>query len=791
MSYLFVPSMMSFLLALATPFIFVGLMVAGLFSHPQQPPVEQSIGVAPRTLVESQGGTGTSTYVVGDILYSNATDQLTGRNIGSAGQVLTVAGGVPTWAAAAGFGEAWILRNGALTPSTTVGIMVNASSSIGSSLNVSGNLNASSTFFVSGLSNLMGGFISNASSSVGAGLQVAGALNASTSLFTPYVSTTSNTVTSTFTQGGFSVAQNKFVVQQTTGRIGVGIANPTNYIDITEGTLSNDQMALNLTATLGAVPTAAIMGAKMLITSAGSAAQNQTGLDITFGSGYSGGNTTIGANMLSGVGGSGFNIGFNGASTGAGGRNIGVTGFGTGASTANFGGYFALENGPGNIGTDAAALVANQAGIAGAPIFIGKANGIERMRIDSLGGINETVSSSFSGTVNITNNLNASTSLFIGTGTLIQGLVNGTFNTGIFMVDSSGNVSASSTLTTLTGINPVLKIRNATASNVGRIDFFNNLGTNYAGIYAHDGTGEIRFGAYASNYFPSFYSNNLEAARIDTTGAFDVNYAAGTFDKGRFSVAATGAVTASSSIQINSAQDTNLTVQRAGVNMVYLGDSGSADAGDLILYTSAGGFGTFLRGGTGQDSYFNNSAKVGIMTNAPLYALDVQGNAHVNTDLFVSSSIYVASSTANRYSVSTTGAVALNSIQPNAQSDDFLCWSTTGVNAGEVTHETANCTISGRRFKDNILPLPNALKAVLAMKPVQFRNKTNDKQEVGFIAEDMAEIDRRVVVFDPDGQTRTIDYDKLTAYLAGAIQDQQKLIKKLEARIKVLENNQK
>jgi len=50
------------------------------------------------------GGTGLSTYTTGDIIYSNATNTLTKLSVGSTGQVLTVAGGVPTWAAAGGGG---------------------------------------------------------------------------------------------------------------------------------------------------------------------------------------------------------------------------------------------------------------------------------------------------------------------------------------------------------------------------------------------------------------------------------------------------------------------------------------------------------------------------------------------------------------------------------------------------------------------------------------------------------------------------------------------------------------
>jgi hypothetical protein len=56
------------------------------------------LGGALNNWVEAPGGTGQTSYTTGDTLYASATNVLSKRTIGSAGQVLTVAGGVPTWA---------------------------------------------------------------------------------------------------------------------------------------------------------------------------------------------------------------------------------------------------------------------------------------------------------------------------------------------------------------------------------------------------------------------------------------------------------------------------------------------------------------------------------------------------------------------------------------------------------------------------------------------------------------------------------------------------------------------
>lgn len=56
------------------------------------------------TLLATNGGTAQSTYTTGDLLYASATNTLAKLGIGSAGQVLTVSGGVPAWAAGGGGG---------------------------------------------------------------------------------------------------------------------------------------------------------------------------------------------------------------------------------------------------------------------------------------------------------------------------------------------------------------------------------------------------------------------------------------------------------------------------------------------------------------------------------------------------------------------------------------------------------------------------------------------------------------------------------------------------------------
>jgi len=63
----------------------------------------------------TRGGTGQTTYATGDILYASAANTLSKLAAGTNGHVLTLAAGVPTWAAPSGGGSGWGLTGNAGT----------------------------------------------------------------------------------------------------------------------------------------------------------------------------------------------------------------------------------------------------------------------------------------------------------------------------------------------------------------------------------------------------------------------------------------------------------------------------------------------------------------------------------------------------------------------------------------------------------------------------------------------------------------------------------------------------
>ncbi|KKQ66696.1 MAG: hypothetical protein US86_C0004G0014 [Candidatus Daviesbacteria bacterium GW2011_GWA2_38_24] len=60
------------------------------------------VGALSGTVAIGKGGTGLTGYTKGDIMYTSATDTLAKLGIGTSGQVLTVSGGIPSWADSSG-----------------------------------------------------------------------------------------------------------------------------------------------------------------------------------------------------------------------------------------------------------------------------------------------------------------------------------------------------------------------------------------------------------------------------------------------------------------------------------------------------------------------------------------------------------------------------------------------------------------------------------------------------------------------------------------------------------------
>jgi hypothetical protein len=74
---------------------------------------------------------------------------------------------------------------------------------------------------------------------------------------------------------------------------------------------------------------------------------------------------------------------------------------------------------------------------------------------------------------------------------------------------------------------------------------------------------------------------------------------------------------------------------------------------------------------------------------------------------------------------------------------------------------------SSRRFKHEIKPMDEASAAILALKPVTFRYRSDRSgtPQFGLIAEEVAEVNPNLVARDKDGEIYTVRYDQINAML--------------------------
>lgn len=85
-------------------------------------------------------------------------------------------------------------------------------------------------------------------------------------------------------------------------------------------------------------------------------------------------------------------------------------------------------------------------------------------------------------------------------------------------------------------------------------------------------------------------------------------------------------------------------------------------------------------------------------------------------------------------------------------------------------NQVATCS-SSARYKQAITALGLGLDAVLRLRPVGYEWRESGMPDVGFVAEEVAKIDERLVTRNDEGLVEGVRYERLTAVLAGAVQE--------------------
>jgi hypothetical protein len=94
-------------------------------------------------------------------------------------------------------------------------------------------------------------------------------------------------------------------------------------------------------------------------------------------------------------------------------------------------------------------------------------------------------------------------------------------------------------------------------------------------------------------------------------------------------------------------------------------------------------------------------------------------------------------------------------------------------------------TPSDKRLKKNIKDIDYGLDTIMKLNPKQYDWKEDDRHDIGFIAQEVEEVIPEIVKDKKhfDKEIKTLDYEKLTAVLIKAVQEQQQQINKLEDKL--------
>ena len=204
--------------------------------------------------------------------------------------------------------------------------------------------------------------------------------------------------------------------------------------------------------------------------------------------------------------------------------------------------------------------------------------------------------------------------------------------------------------------------------------------------------------------------------------------------------------------------------------------------GDTYITESSANRIAFVSGGT--EMFVVNS---GVPINLSKEALGVEATKKLYLD--GGGDTYIQENSGNQLTVVAGGAEGINITSAGIWK---TTWSTTASAANAFVGDGNYLlrSTSSIRYKHDIdtLDADHALSAVMAMRPVTYRGKTDEDQRrhVGFIAEEVAEIAPLLATYDEGGETGTpnyVTYDRVTAYLVAVVQKQQAEIDALKARI--------
>jgi hypothetical protein len=107
---------------------------------------------------------------------------------------------------------------------------------------------------------------------------------------------------------------------------------------------------------------------------------------------------------------------------------------------------------------------------------------------------------------------------------------------------------------------------------------------------------------------------------------------------------------------------------------------------------------------------------------------------------------------------------------------------------GSLTVNGSITESSSIRYKKDIVDIEHSSSKIELLRPVRYKKIKDESEEIGLIAEDVAELFPEVVKYDNEGRPDGVNYSRLSVILLKAMQEQNAVIAALTERVNKLEN---
>ena len=127
-------------------------------------------------------------------------------------------------------------------------------------------------------------------------------------------------------------------------------------------------------------------------------------------------------------------------------------------------------------------------------------------------------------------------------------------------------------------------------------------------------------------------------------------------------------------------------------------------------------------------------------------------------------------------------------VSGNLKVATFPTGGTSQLCANVNTNIVSLCS-SSIRFKENVGNFNPGVDLIKRLRPVAFSWKEGGMRDVGFIAEEVAEVEPLLASRDSNGEVQGVKYDRISTALVNAVNEQQEQIESLKAQVTDQQNH--